>query len=86
MYNKLKFPDKLAAEIKWQEVSGSVDEKFPYILENIRKKSPFKTIIIMDGDGFKEGIKEWLYSQVDDKFIGVFSLTEFIKWVNHGGL
>ena len=29
LYHREKHPNKLAIEIKWQQVSGSVDEKFP---------------------------------------------------------
>ena len=86
LYHKEKHPNKLAIEIKWQQVSGSVDEKFPYIVENIKKKFPCSGIIILDGNGYKKGAKKWLEDQVDNKFLGVYSLSGFIKWANNGGI
>ena len=84
LYHADKYPNKLAMEIKWQQVPGSVDEKFPYIIENIKKKFPCPAIIILDGNGYKKGAKKWLEEQIDDKFLGVYSLMNFIKWANNG--
>ena len=80
-----RWPEKLVIEAKWQQKTGSVDEKFPYLVANIRK-SPFKTIIVLDGGGYKEGAEEWLRNQVDDKLLHVFSMVEFQTWVNAGNL
>lgn len=35
--NRDIFPDDLIIECKWQQVSGSVDEKYPFLLFNIIK-------------------------------------------------
>lgn len=53
VYSPNKHPDFLVIESKWQQTAGSVDEKFPYLVENIKKQYPFKTIIIIDGGGYK---------------------------------
>jgi len=86
LYHKTKYPDKLAIEIKWQQISGSVDEKYPYLVLNIRKIFPCKAIIIIDGGGYKKGALKWLKNQIDIKLIGVFNVSEFLKWVNKGNL
>ena len=86
LYHPEKYPNRLAIEIKWQQVSGSVDEKFPYIIENVKKRFPCPAIIILDGDGYKLGAKKWLEDQIDNKFLGVYSLSEFIKFTNNGGM
>ena len=86
LYHNEKHPNKLAIECKWQQVSGSVDEKFPYIIENIKYVFPCPCIIVLDGGGYKRGAKQWLERQVDDKFLGVYSLAEFIVWANKGGI
>ena len=86
LFHKDKHPNKLAIEIKWQQVPGSVDEKYPYIVENIKHAFPCPAIIILDGGGYKIGAKQWLKRQIDDKLIGVYSLVEFMAWANNGGI
>jgi len=75
------YPTGLAIEVKWQDVGGSVDEKFPYLIANIRDQFPCPTIIVVDGRGQKPGAVAWLRAQVDGvKLIGVFDIAEFISW------
>lgn len=80
-------------ECKWQQSAGSVDEKLPYLYLNTIEAMPEKHIvIIIDGEGFKEGAKKWLRDAVKDKKytdtsnrdkkIEVFTLAEFISWAN----
>ncbi len=77
----------LAIECKWQETSGSVDEKYPYLVYNI-SISRINTIIILDGDGYREGAKKWLYNMVDEIMYlkAVYSIKEFKKLVNSNSL
>ena len=72
----------MVIESKWQQSSGSVDEKFPYLVLNIRERYPCATIIVLDGGGFKKGAEEWLRRQVNDKLVHVFNMMEFQKWSN----
>lgn len=85
--NKAKFPDDLIIECKWQQSSGSVDEKYPFLLFNIIKTG-VPTVILLDGDGYKPSAKKWLQDQMDLKraLIHVWSMTEFHKAVNNGFL
>jgi hypothetical protein len=80
-------------ECKWQQSSGSVDEKFPYLYLNCIEKMPENNIIIIvDGQGAKPGAINWLSQAARlklytnernrDKNIQVMSLAEFIIWVN----
>ncbi len=79
-------------ECKWQQVSGSVDEKFPYLYLNCIEAMKEKDIIlVIDGDGYKDGAIKWLkdavksrvYQKYDcEKNIRVFNLKEFIIWAN----
>lgn len=80
---------KIRVECKWQQTSGSVDEKFPYLYLNCIYGFEEKDIIlIIDGEGQKKGAIEWLKDKVntkwlnDDKNIKVMRLTEFLKWFN----
>ena len=70
-------------ECKWQQSKGSVDEKFPYLVLNIQN-APYKTIILLDGEGYKLKAKEWLKSKVSSNLIGVYSMGEFQKELNNG--
>jgi hypothetical protein len=80
-------------ECKWQQVSGSVDEKLPYLYLNCIEAMPEEDIIIIiDGDGWKRGAVEWLRNAVKEgkytdesnrgKAIQVMDLKEFITWAN----
>lgn len=77
------FPEGLIIESKWQGVGGSVDEKYPYLVENIRHCFPCPVIILADGDGARPGAIQWLKNQVDgQKLFAVFSLKELVTWCN----
>jgi hypothetical protein len=77
------FPNGLAIESKWQELSGSVDEKFPYLVENIKTCYPCPVIIVTGGRGARPGAIRWLKRQVDGvHLIAVLTLEEFVTWCN----
>ena len=77
---------RIRIECKWQQSSGSVDEKLPYLFLNAKDCMPEKDVmIIIDGKGWKEGAIPWLkeaVKNIEEKNIMVFSLTEFITWGN----
>lgn len=88
-----KYDCRIRIECKWQQSSGSVDEKFPYLYLNCIEAMPEKEIVlIVDGGGAKHGAVEWLKSAIgnkkytsaenQDKTIHVFTLSEFIQWAN----
>lgn len=76
--NSQKFPDGLIIECKWQQATGSVDEKYPFLCENI-KKTNIPTIILLDGGGYKAGAEAWLRAQVGTHpaILAVWSMQEF---------
>lgn len=86
LYNPEKYSNCLVIESKWQQSSGSVDEKYPFLVLNIKEKFPCPAIIVIDGGGYKPGAEKWLRSQVDKKLLNVFNIREYITWVNNGGL
>ena len=84
---------EMRIECKWQQSTGSVDEKFPYLYLNCIEAMPEKHIlIIVDGGGAKDGAVRWLKNAAcrklftddnsRDKQIDVFNLSDFIKWAN----
>jgi hypothetical protein len=81
------FPDGLIVECKWQESSGSVDEKFPFTVLNVGKVG-VPCVILIDGGGYKEAAFQWLKEQVDPtkSLIGVYTMMEFQKQLNIGFL
>jgi len=84
LFHPTKHPNCLVIESKWQQSSGSVDEKFPYLVLNIKELYPYKTIIVLDGGGYKKGAEIWLRQQVDNSLLGVYNMTEFRICVNKG--
>jgi hypothetical protein len=67
-------------ECRWQQVSGSVDEKFPYLFMNALKAMPENEIwTVIDGGGARQAAIDWFRrecSQVSSKQIRPLSLTE----------
>jgi hypothetical protein len=85
--NRSKFPNDLIIECKWQQISGSVDEKYPFLFFNI-VKTGVPTVVLIDGGGYKPAAKAWLKDQVSKTgaLIGVWTMTEFQTQVNNGFL
>lgn len=85
--NKELFPDGLIIECKWQQSSGSVDEKYPFLLYNIFKTG-VPTIVLMDGGGYKPAAMKWLKDQANPMraLIGVWTMAELQTKVNNGFL
>jgi hypothetical protein len=88
-------PHKLNVRIecKWQQSSGSVDEKLPYLYLNCIEAMPETDIIIIaGGGGMKQGAipwlkttvltKKYLLNSVLNKNIQVFTIDEFLRWAN----
>lgn len=81
---------KIRIECKWQQAAGSVDEKFPYMYLNAVTKYPEnEVIILLDGNGYKDGAKQWLEEAIEtnlanteNKNIKLMSLNEFIIYFN----
>jgi len=87
LYHPQKWANNLVIEAKWQQVGGSVDEKYPYLVLNIQMKYSVSTILILDGNGYKKGAEKWIRSQSGHgNFLSVFNLQQFHAWVNNGNL
>ncbi len=88
-----KFGLNVRIECKWQQLSGSVDEKLPYLYLNCIETMPEKDIVIITGGGgMKPGAIPWLKAAVSQrryvtsdmpkKNIRVFYIEDFIAWAN----
>jgi hypothetical protein len=82
LINLAAFPLGLIVESKWQDSVGSVDEKFPGLVENIRRCYPMPTILVIAGKGAHPGAVEYLRSKVDgEHLIAVYDMEDFVSWV-----
>jgi hypothetical protein len=81
-------------ECKWQQSAGSVDEKLPHLyLSAINAMPEDNIIILIDGDGFRDGAIAWLRNSVDNRLyipeekhnknIMMMNATEFMTWANN---
>lgn len=78
-----RFPAGLAIESKWQDSTGSADEKFPYLVANIRAGAfPCPVVVVVAGGAARIGAFQWLRAQQDDRLIHVFTTEEFMAWTN----
>lgn len=88
-----KYNLRTRIECKWQQSSGSVDEKFPYVYLNCLEAMPEDhVIIVVDGGGAKREAVNWLKRAAEEKrytgeenskkVIQVFNLAEFLAWAN----
>jgi hypothetical protein len=83
-----KYNLRIRIECKWQQSTGSVDEKFPYLYLSAVEAMPENTIfLLIDGDGFKAGALPWLKDAIKkqkyrkfDKEIRILNLKEFLTW------
>ncbi len=86
LYHPEKHPQCLIIESKWQQIGGSVDEKYPYVILNIQHKYPHKTILLLDGGGYKKQAETWIRSQIGNNLLNVFSMVQFQTWANKGNI
>lgn len=79
IYDPIRHPNCLVIECKCQKTKGSADEKMVYLVENI-KKSNKDTIIVVEGEGFRDGVIDYyLPESLGNKFVGFFDLSSFTE-------
>ena len=86
LWHPLLQPNDLVIEVRWQGKGGSTDEKYPFIVMNIKEKFKLPTIIVLDGDGYSTGAEKWLRTQTGCNLLEVFDLSGFKEWGNAGHL
>ena len=80
LYHPQKWPDSLIIQCKWQAVSGSVEEKYPFEVLSIQANQP-PAIIVLDGGGYSAGAERWLKGEVGHGNLRhVFNLGEFQRF------
>ena len=89
-----KYDLEVRIECKWQQSSGSVDEKLPHLYLSAVDAIPEDDVIILiDGNGFRTGAIAWLRNAVENRLyiseekhqknIMVMNATEFMTWANN---
>jgi|TARA_B110000238_G_C16050544_1_gene405920 hypothetical protein len=77
--------EMIRIEAKWQEVAGSVDEKYPYMYLSLLNVDEPHVIIVVDGGGQRQSSLDWLNEQAKNetrKKMDIMNMTSFLKWVN----
>ena len=75
------FPLGLAVEVKRQGQSGSVDEKIPYVVANIKDALSIPGMLVLDGSGMKPGCRRWAKRQVGGNLVAVLDVVELASWI-----
>jgi len=91
--NAAAYPDGFVIESKWQESNGTADEKFPYLVANIREQFPCPAIVIAAGrgarlgghggreEGARAGAITWMKRHINDKLLAVLTFEELLVWL-----
>ena len=79
------FPEDLVVECKWQSSTGSIEEKFPFLVGNI-EKNQIPCIVVLDGEGYTQAAKQWIIKQAQKShfLLHVWGMAEVQKAVNKG--
>ena len=86
VFHPSKWPNSLVIQCKWQASSGTVEQKYPFEVQSI-EKSVYPTVIILDGGGYTDGAKNWLYNQASNgKLKAVMDQGEFQRFAKRGNL
>ncbi len=87
LFHPDKYPHCLVIESKWQQASGSVEEKLPFLVLSI-EQSGYDTFVVMDGGGYSPGAEAWLRRQTgkNTRLQQVFDMQQFQRFANDGRL
>ena len=82
IYHPQKWPGKLQIECKWQSSTGTVDEKFPYLVLSLKQIHEYPAAILLAGGGYRPGAVQWLLDQQTESLIVLEGLDKIIRWAN----
>jgi len=81
VWHPVKYPDGLIIECKYQETSGSADEKFPYTIACLRNIG-LPAILLLVGKGAKRCSVEWCLQQQDHQLTVFSDFESFFRAAN----
>ena len=78
-----KYQCGLVIEVKYQKVPGSVDEKYPYIILNMKKwnRQGIKAAIFFEGNGYRESALKWCQENANEDITVLEGTTNIMEWV-----
>lgn len=81
--NAAEFPAGFIIESKYQDMGGSVDEKYAYVWMNIVTSAyRYPIIVVCFRPDLCAGAVRFLREQVDgQRFIGVFDFAQLMSWL-----
>lgn len=83
---KLNNKAPIRIEVRMQTVTGSVDEKIPYLIGNCCYFEEKHVILVLEGDSMREKAREFAKNAakvIGHKDINVFNLKQFSTWVDN---
>lgn len=80
-HNSKRFPQGLIVKPYYQSVSGSADQKFPYMVLTARESYELPSVIVYDGGGYQQGAIDWLRNEVDEQLVAVLHISELSDWL-----
>lgn len=70
----------VAYEVKFQEVTGTADQKLVFAVEQIKRYHQVPTYLVLAGTGWGEGALAWGKAQTtDERFLGVLTMDKFLE-------
>jgi hypothetical protein len=77
--------ESVAFEVKFQESSGSADQKLVYAVAQIKRCHKTPTYLLLAGNGWGKGSLNWAKNQpLTSEFLGVLTMDDFLEIVKHG--
>lgn len=83
---KLNNKAPIRIEARMQTVTGSVDEKIPYLIGNCYSFEEKHVILVLEGDGMREQARKFAKhaaGAIAHKDVRVYNLKQFLGWVNN---
>ena len=80
-----KHPEGLIIEAKYQDTNGSIDEKYPYTIANLKGTGKPVLLILLCSAARKEAIR-WCQRQQTDRFTVLTQWDEWVRLLNKGFL
>lgn len=75
------YPQGLAVIGRWQEGSGTADQKLPFLLLCV-SRCRVKAVIVLDGEGWSQGVWDYMNAREGDYYRGVMTVSEFAEMLS----
>jgi len=78
-----EFSKGLIIEVKYQKVTGSIDEKYPYVFLNFKEwlSKGIKAALFMEGGGYRDCVLDWCRENETPDISVVEGTSDIIQWM-----